>query len=261
MKFGLPIFIDIKTLDEHVEICRESGLSFIEIDMDIYQFNMDKIDSLFENINKVNDIYFNISLPVSYDFGSFESGLRGLYRDNLNAIIEKSEKNRVHSINYTINPGIGYSFFEDQVYLYDKHFKDFKENTLESLSKVIESCDSKGIDFLIKNNGFWYRNYMRKIINYLLGFKRVGLTWDIVNDAASDYKEKIFIMENLHRIKSLYISDYLNDHRNQPLFSGNIDLSSYFSIAKRINADVLIDVKTLNEFKNSLKLLRDKKII
>ena len=49
MQFGMPTLIEIKSIEETAALCHELGLAFIELNMDLPEYQADMLDSTIYN--------------------------------------------------------------------------------------------------------------------------------------------------------------------------------------------------------------------
>ena len=55
MQFGMPTLIENKTLGDNVELCRELGLQFIELNMNFPEYQIDKLEKTDEFIEAARE--------------------------------------------------------------------------------------------------------------------------------------------------------------------------------------------------------------
>ena len=61
--YGMPTLIETSTLEECAKLCAELGLNFIELNMNMPQYQLDKIDvDYFKSIADRYGIYYTIHL-------------------------------------------------------------------------------------------------------------------------------------------------------------------------------------------------------
>ena len=59
--YGMPTLIETRTLEESAMLCAELGLDFVELNMNLPQYQLDKIDvKCFKSIAEKYGIYYTI---------------------------------------------------------------------------------------------------------------------------------------------------------------------------------------------------------
>ena len=46
LEFGMPTLIENKTIEDNIALCKELGLSFIELNMNFPEYQIDKIEDI-----------------------------------------------------------------------------------------------------------------------------------------------------------------------------------------------------------------------
>ena len=65
INFGMPTLIEASSLEECVKLCTELGLDFIELNMNMPQYQLPKIDvDYFKNIADKYGVYYTIHLML-----------------------------------------------------------------------------------------------------------------------------------------------------------------------------------------------------
>lgn len=59
----MPTLIENKTLNDNVTLCKELGLSFIELNMNFPEYQIDKLEKVTDFYKAVDDAGIYISLP------------------------------------------------------------------------------------------------------------------------------------------------------------------------------------------------------
>ena len=68
MDFGMPTLIENKNLEENVALCKELDLKFIELNMNLPEYQIEKLEevSYFKEIAQRAGIYFTIHLFLTF---------------------------------------------------------------------------------------------------------------------------------------------------------------------------------------------------
>ena len=79
--FGMPTLIELNGIEENINLCRSLKLSFIELNMNLPEYQPEKIDiDKLKHLKKQYHIFFTIHLPEEFDFSNFNSDISHAYR-------------------------------------------------------------------------------------------------------------------------------------------------------------------------------------
>lgn len=74
MQFGIPTLIELKSLEECAALCKELGLQFMELNMNLPEYQADKIDAdAFAQIAERYRIYYTIHLDENLNPCAFRN--------------------------------------------------------------------------------------------------------------------------------------------------------------------------------------------
>lgn len=256
---GMPTLIELETLLDNVKLCKELGLNFIEINMNLPQFQMDKIDIMkLQEIQRENDIFFTFHLPEELDIATFNMKVRLAYLDIIKETIEVSKILCVPIINMHLNLGVYFTLPSAKIYLYHKYINEFLDS-INSFGELVETLiGDEDIVVAIENTGIYEVDFIVEAIKLLLKRKCFKLTWDIGHDHSSEYKDKVFIMDNINKLKHMHIHDALGKSNHLPVFTGEIDIIDRLKIAKETKSRCVLETKTVAGLKESATALKQK---
>ena len=86
IEFGMPTLIENRTLEENIALCKELGLSFLELNMNFPEYQIDKLedtDRFFEKAEKENHLLTEscctmLLYNLGYDINFIESGVNNI---------------------------------------------------------------------------------------------------------------------------------------------------------------------------------------
>ena len=94
MQFGMPTLIENRTLEDNVNLCRELGLSFIELNMNFPEYQVEKLEET-ENLTALAEeagIYYTIHLDENLNIADFNSLVSGAYLETVRRAIGAAKK-------------------------------------------------------------------------------------------------------------------------------------------------------------------------
>lgn len=271
MQFGMPTLIENKSLKENLNLCLELGLNFIELNMNFPEYQIDSLEKTEHFIQSADwaEIYYTIHLDEALNIADFNPLVRQAYLETTRRTIEVAkkflflrdkygDKSQPLTINMHMHHGIFVTLPDRKVQLYDrdfeiymKYFEDFK-NLCE---KWIDGADIK----IAIENTDGFRDYEKKAIEMLLESPAFVLTWDIGHSKACGEKDLPFILSHKDKLKHFHIHD---GKENPPknhlvLGDGEIDLRARLRTAAECGARCVLETKTIEALKKSVRWLED----
>jgi sugar phosphate isomerase/epimerase len=255
--YGMPTLIECNSLDETIDLCKELGLDFIEINMNLPQYQRHSID-----INKMKscmdkeNIFFTIHLDENLNVCDFNEEVAKAYINTVMFTIEIAKELNIPVINMHMAKGVYFTLPDKKVYLFEK----YREVYLEHLIKFRNLCEEKigqsNIKICIENcDG--YTEFMKMAVDTLLESKSFALTFDIGHDYCIGNKDIAFIEENINRLKHMHIHDAIGNKNHLPLGKGEIDIKEKLSLAKKYNCSCVLETKTIEGLRESVRYIRN----
>ena len=87
--FGMPTLIESSSLESCVKLCKQLGLDFIELNMNLPQYQIESIDiEQLKSICKSESIYFTIHLDENLNVCDFNNKIAHAYMKTVLSTIE-----------------------------------------------------------------------------------------------------------------------------------------------------------------------------
>ena len=189
MQFGMPTLIENRTLEDNVNLCRELGLSFIELNMNFPEYQVEKLEET-ENLTALAEeagIYYTIHLDENLNIADFNSLVSGAYLETVRRAIGAAKKllflressrlipTQPLTINMHMHHGIFITLPDRKVQMYDRDFDTYMHSFAVFRDKCEEWISDADIRITVENtDGF--REYEKKAIEFLLESPKFGLT-------------------------------------------------------------------------------------
>src|SRR5690554_5908876 len=225
MRLGLPTLVKLKKLEDQIKLCKELKLDFIELNMNLPQFNTENLMKIDFKSHYKEGIDFTIHLPEEMDLGSFEPYVRKSYVNLVKRVINIIPEN-VNKLNMHLHKGVYFTLPDQKVYLYNEYEEQFKANLYNSFREILSLAKSKGIDICIENTGDFSKTYIQHALVDVLKEENVFLTWDVGHDAASGFLDTAFIKKNKSKIKHIHLHDAREKKNHLELYTGNLNINS-----------------------------------
>ena len=177
MDWGIPTLIEAPGLEESAALCRELGFQFVELNMNLPEYQQWDIAQLKDIANRYG-IYYTIHLDERMDLGDFNPRIAQAYLQTLLDTIEAAKQLEIPILNMHLLEGVYFTLPDKKHYLYDSHGEHF----LRQLSSAIACCEDAAegkLSLCIENTGVFSLSFLQKALLTVLKRPFVGLTYDI----------------------------------------------------------------------------------
>lgn len=274
MQFGMPTLIENHTLKDNIRLCRELGLQFLELNMNFPEYQIDKLEHEDEFYRMADEarLYYTIHLDENLNIADFNMLVSNAYLETVKRTVEVAKKliplrdkhgagNQPFVVNMHMHHGIYITLPDRKVQMYDRNFDVYMNSFVKFRALCEEWIGDSDIVLSIENtDGF--REYEKKVIEYLLESPKFGLTWDIGHSKAIGETDVPFIMEHSDKLRHFHIHDGIakrdkQDGRNHlALGDGEINIRERLSMADDRNARCVLETKTITALKKSVEYLK-----
>ncbi|MBF4691943.1 sugar phosphate isomerase/epimerase family protein [Fusibacter ferrireducens] len=255
--FGMPTLIELDTLEDNVILCKSLGLDFVEINMNLPQFQLNQLTSEYLNaLQDQYDIAFTFHLAEDIDIAHFNDDIRNTYLKIIEETIELMTKADIKKLNMHMSKGIHFTLPSQRLYLYEKYTETYMDHINAFLNFIRAELKSKNIQLCIENTGIYDSPFITKAVKTLLDDENIVLTWDVGHDHSSGFADQAFLEANIDRIQHFHIHDAIDKSNHLTLFDGEIDLEYFLNLSKQKEATVVFETKTIEALKESIKRLR-----
>jgi sugar phosphate isomerase/epimerase len=242
---GMPALVEYSTLNQLIELCMKLKLSFIELNMNLpYNFIQNLSPNELKKITKETNIKFTMHMPDEADIGSFYESVRAGYVQLFSDTIDWAKEAGVKLLNLHIMEGAKMTLPDRKVYIYDKYSEEFTENFIKSIKTLSSKAQKNNIVLSIENSSNFGKRYIQDVLDEALTYPKIKLTWDTGHDAVSNFKDRIYLLDNREHIAHMHLHDAKGSHDHQVLFEGELNIKKLLNFAQTMNIMALIEVKT-----------------
>ena len=257
MKFGMPALLEHGTLAEDAALCRELGLDFIELNLNVPQYQPGRWDSA--AIRRVGETYgvgFTIHLDENLNLFEFNPLVRDAWERTILDNIDLAKKIGAGVLNMHLNRGVVFTLPGEKVYVFQKYLPAY----LEGLEKVRDLCESaigdSGIRICVENTAGWLP-WQVAAVDVLLESPVFGLTLDVGHDHCTGAGDLEVICARKDRLCHMHLHDAVRPNRDHLAFGmGELDLPARLALARAQDCTVVIEVKTASALRESVRWLR-----
>lgn len=259
--FGMPTLIECKDIVDTVKLCKKLNLSFVELNMNLPQYQIDFINKdLLKELKEEEQIFFTLHLDENINICDFNSKVAKAYVNTVVESIKLAKELEIPVLNMHMAEGVHFTLPDKKVYLFD----EYKERYLAALKKFRDICTKEvgysNIKICIENTD-GYKGFMVDGIELILESDVFALTWDIGHEHASKYKDMKFILKNSNRLIHMHIHDAKGEKNHLVLGTGEINLPERLKVAKDNGCRCVIETKTIDALKKSVEYLKTHELI
>lgn len=271
IQFGMPTLVENRTLEDNVTLCSSLGLKFIELNMNFPEYQVGRLeqtDTMLQ-IAEQAGIYYTIHLDENLNIADFNQLVTEAYLETVRRSIEVAKKlmclrdrygddSQPFTLNMHMNHGIYITLPDRKVQMYDRDFDTYMKSFVAFRSLCEEWIGDSNVMIAVENtDGF--RDYEKRAIEYLLKSPKFGLTWDVGHSKAIGEKDVPFILGHKAHLIHFHIHDGSETPSRNHLALGNgeIDLIERLRLAENRNARCVLETKTIEALRQSVKWLSE----
>ena len=253
--YGMPTLIETSTLEECAKLCAELGLDFIELNMNLPQYQLHKIDvAYFKSIADKYGVYYTIHLDENLNVCDFNPYVADAYIKTVADTIKIAKQLDTKVLNMHIAKGVYFTLPDRKVHL----FSEYKEQYLKSFIDFRDMCETAIGDTDIKiciENCDGYEDFQKEAIELLLESKVFALTFDVGHNHGIGDTDDGFIMNHKDHLCHIHLHDAQDRKNHLALGTGEINIEKYINLAKEQNCRVVLETKTIHGLKQSVEWL------
>ena len=260
VRFGMPALIELETVEQHCALCGELGLHFVELntnfpDQQIHLLDADRLNELAQQY----DIGYTIHLNDEMTVADFNPTVADGYRDAVLETIEFAKKIGASVLNMHISEGAHYTRPDGIVYFYEA----YREAYLQRIAQFRDACEkaigNSGIRICMENSKAYF-GFQRAALDVLLESPVFCLTLDIGHNYCSSFSDEEWILARKSRLRHMHFHDAADGTRDHlPLGTGELELSRYLDLGWEQNCTIVLEVKTAEGLRQSVKWLHEGK--
>lgn len=259
LKFGMPAMIELDTVEETAAICAGLGLDFVELNTNfpaqqVHAMDPEALKALAEKHGIFYTIHLNDEMPVA----DFNPLVADGYRKAVLEVIQFAKQAGIKVLNMHISEGARFTTPQRIIYFYEA----YREAYLQGMRQFRDACETaigdSGIHICIENSKAYF-DFQKDALDLLLESPAFALTLDTGHNHCSGYADEGWIRERKHRLLHMHLHDAKGakqDH--QPLGQGEMDIPSYLTLAQDAGCTVLLEVKTVDGLRESVRWIRER---
>lgn len=256
LHFGMPTLLELDGLEANVKLCKELGLEFVEINMNMPEYQVEALNKEFLlDLMRRYDIYFTFHMADNLDVANFQKEVRDVNVELVRKTILFAQSIGSPIVNMHLQKGVLFTLPSHKVYIYDKYVERYLSYILEFSQAVEKIMETQTTRLVVENTGDFNLDFIKKSAQLLLDQDHIGMTYDIGHDYSSFGKDKAFVIDNLSKITHMHIHDAIGEDHHLALGSGEMQLNRYIGFAKNYHIRCVIEAKTIEALTESVKVL------
>lgn len=253
---GMPALIECSDIRDAVKACKKLALDFIELNMNLPQYQINKIDKkVLKKLKNEEGIFFTMHLDENMNVCDFNESVASAYVDTAIQAIRLAKELDMPVLNMHMATGVHFTLPDKKVYL----FNEYKDEYIRGLKKFRDTCaaeiGSGNIKICIENTD-GYEDFIQEGINVLLESNAFALTWDVGHDYCSNNHDADFILSNRERLVHMHLHDAKGTKNHMILGTGEVNLAEKLEIARDNGCRCVIETKTVEALEKSVEYLR-----
>lgn len=254
--YGMPTLIETCAIEDCAKLCADLGLGFIELNMNLPQYQLDKIDvAYFKSIADEYGIYYTIHLDENLNVCDFNCCVAEAYTKTVADTIKFAKMLDIKVLNMHMAKGVYFTLPDRKVLL----FSEYKEHYLKSIIDFRYMCENAIGDADIRiciENCDGYEDFQKEAIELLLESEVFALTFDVGHNHGIGGADEDFIMKHKERLSHIHLHDAEGKKNHLTLGTGELYIKKHINLAKEQNCRIVLETKTVNGLKQSVEWLK-----
>lgn len=262
MHYGMPTMVEMQSIEEGAELCRELELDFLELNINFPQFLLKELNT--EELKRISEaygIFYTLHLDDEMSIADFNPYVsEGYCKTALDAIALAKELG-IGKLNMHMSRGAKYTLPDRVIYF----FEAYQEQYFERIRAFRDACEAaigdSGVMICVENTS-GFLDFQKKAVELLLESPVFGLTFDIGHNYCSGNQDEAWILAHSERLRHFHIHDAKDgkkDHRT--LGTGELDVARYLEIAETLDCTVVVETKTFDSLRQSMAWIRERKAL
>lgn len=260
MQLGMPTLIELDRLEACAAHCRLLGLDFVELNMNLPQFQPERMDEqALRQIASEHGIGYTLHLDENCSPCDFNDAVAAAHAKTVMQAISLAKQLQIPTITMHLPCGVWFTLPGQKVFLFDLYQETYFQKLRSFRDACTEAIGDAGIKVCIENSsGYDLAPFLSESLACLLQSDAFALTFDVGHAALTNFADEAMVLRQVDRLHHMHLHDASIeaglDHL--PLGQGNLDLPRYLLLARDHVERVVIEVKTLKGLQESVQWLQ-----
>lgn len=256
MTFGMPFLLETQSVEDSCRLCRELGLSFVELNANFPACQTDRLSAdMLRQLKKTYQIDFTFHVEEECNPFAFQLGVREAWKASFCSALRLAMATDMPIVNMHLPHGVYITLPAGKVYLYEQHQAEYRAALTDFRQMCDRELEGTSVRIGIENtNGF--QPHEQKAIEYLLESPVFGLTLDIGHLHSAGSIDLPFYKAHADRLIHMHGHDARGKKNHLALGDGEVDLMAYFTAAEQHYARIVLETKTVQALESSVSWLK-----
>lgn len=257
IEIGMPTLIELPEPEDCAALCSELGLQFVELNMNLPQYQADQLDAAkLLGISEKYGIFYTIHLDENLNISDFNPLVAEAYFRTVRKTIQTAKQLNIPVLNMHLATGVYFTLPDRKVFL----FEEYNDRYLDSIRRFREQCEenigTSAVKICLENCG-GYTPFQMRALELLLDSPVFGLTFDIGHDHSAGNADEPAILGRKDKLFHFHFHDAEGRKNHLPLGTGEIDLQKYWRIAAECGSRIVLETKTVEGLKQSVDWVKE----
>ena len=258
LRFGMPTLIETPTLESCAALCRELGLSFVELNMNLPQYQVQTMDAAYmKAVAEKYGISYTIHIDENLNPADFNPLVAASYRQTVVDTIGLAKKLEIPVLNMHAVRGVYFTLPDRKVFLFGEYPEHYKANMRSFRDACEEAIGDSGIKICFEN---WvgFTDWQVEMLDELLQSPVFGLTYDVGHNHCIGGLDEPIILARKDKLVHMHLHDVKDGTKDhQALGTGELNVPGYLALAKERDCSVVLETKTVAGLRRSVAWLRE----
>lgn len=261
-RFGMPTLIETATIEECAALCRELGLDFIEMNMNLPQYQVQTMDAA--HLKKVAEEYgirYTIHLDENMNVADFNPLVADAYTRTVLDTIELAKKLEIPVLNMHFIYGVYFTLPHKKVFLFEQYRDVYLRNMTAFRDACQKAIGDSGIRICIEN---WhgYEPWQIPVLDEMLQSPAFGLTFDVGHNFCKKGMDEPVILRRKDSLFHMHLHDVKDGTKDhQALGTGDLDIPGCIELARQRDANIVVETKTVDGLRQSVRWLKENRYL
>lgn len=250
---GMPSLLEFPSLADNMRLCRELGLDFVEVNM-----NLPWAQSLSARELRAQGVYCTLHLDENAAPADFDREIARAWTESILRSVRLAKDAGVPVLNMHIPQGVYFTMPQGKVYLADEYWPQFSG----FLEKFRDACARElragGPVIALENTRWPGMAHLEEAVELLLQAEGFALSYDAGHDTSCAARP--FYEAHAEKWTHMHLHDACAQGDHRPLGEGEINWTEALETAERCSVRrVLIEVKTQRGLRSSIVRYKEKR--
>ena len=257
--YGMPTLLETPTIKSSASLCAELGLSFVELNMNMPQYQVERTDvTLLTKTAEKYGLYYTFHLDENFSPADFNKRVADAYVETMLQTVDLAKELRVPIINMHLNRGVYFTMPTERIFLFDEYADEYLARITAFRDVCERAVGDADIKICIENTEGYDRPFLRKSLEVLLESRVFGFTFDIGHNAGASVDDEAIIMNYPGRLRHMHVHDAVGSKNHLGLGDGNLDIGRYLGMAQTADCRVVLETKTTEALRRSVQWIRER---